>query len=337
MFAKCPNLVSVKLGSIHAPHLYYTDYMFQNCIALTTVDTADWEIFSQSAMSYMFDGCSSLTSLDLSSWGVGDAYDLDYMFRNCTSLMNLNVSGWGLGSACYLQGVFSGCTALRTLDLHTWSLASALYTSEMFANCTHLESVDFSGLSAGSLRAMNGMFRNCFSLRSIDFSHAGTLHGYNMYDMFHNCTSLNALSIGRNFRFLGECSLPAGVWRADSDGRTISSEEFWNNDEDVLWTDAFQLSETWRFVPAAPDWANWPAIHLPDDLREIQEEALAEIHSDLVIYIPDSLTSIADTALGFNETYERVLVLSPDSPMLDWALAYEQYAFPLKVRVAVRN
>ena len=179
---------------------------------------------------------------------------------------------------------------------------------------------------------MYAMFRNCFKLQSLDFSHICVNDAYMDY-LFTNCISLNTIMLNRYFIFTDMCSLPAGSWQAETTGRTISSEAFWDNDENILWGSPTQETETWHLIPSDPEWLTWPSIHLPSSLREIESEAFANINSNLVIYIPDSVTSISPDSLDLLSDYKRVLVLSEQCPVLEWIISWNH----LNCQIVIQN
>jgi len=96
MFYNCQSAVITPPanGYQHASGLWNVQFMFYNCLQLTSVDLSDLgNIYSVSNSNGWFNGCSNLATVNLS--GMED-YDPSYsqnLFLNCSALTSINVTG----------------------------------------------------------------------------------------------------------------------------------------------------------------------------------------------------------------------------------------------------
>ena len=85
---------------------------------------------------YMFDGCSSLTSLDLSSFNTQNVTNMEYMFYDCNSLISLDLSNFNTQNVDDMRGMFFNCNSLISLNLFNRKVN---YMGSLFYNCNSLE------------------------------------------------------------------------------------------------------------------------------------------------------------------------------------------------------
>ena len=63
-----------------------TNFMFNHCSSLTSLNLSNFNINNVEDMSCMFSDCSSLTSLDLFNFNTNNVKDMREMFSHCSSL-----------------------------------------------------------------------------------------------------------------------------------------------------------------------------------------------------------------------------------------------------------
>ena len=99
-----------------------TDFqsMFNNCIAVTSLDLSKFDTSSATQMQAMFYYCVKLTSLDLSSFDTSDVYNLSSIFYGCKKLQTLDVSSWDVShitNSNFYRNMFTDCDSLTTLKV----------------------------------------------------------------------------------------------------------------------------------------------------------------------------------------------------------------------------
>lgn len=114
--------------------------MFEDCSALTQIDTSLFDTSKVTDMAYMFWGCSSLTSLDVSMFDTSSVNSMSYMFKNCSQLTRLDLSNFDTSSLTAMKEMFNGCSILNTIYVSEDLDLSGLTTStDMFTGCTALK------------------------------------------------------------------------------------------------------------------------------------------------------------------------------------------------------
>ena len=99
-----------------------TDFqsMFNNCIAVTSIDLSKFDTSSATQMQAMFYYCVKLTSLDLSSFDTSNVYNLSSIFYGCKKLQTLDVSSWDVNhitNSNFYRNMFTDCDSLTTLKI----------------------------------------------------------------------------------------------------------------------------------------------------------------------------------------------------------------------------
>ena len=122
---------------VNSTHTDLTN-MFYRCIALTSIDTSDWDTSNVTTMSWMFYGCLALSSLDLSDWDTSNATNMFGMFDGCQSLTSLDLSSFDTSDVFNMYGMFYGCSSLTSLNLSNFDMTNVTNTNYMFYNCTSL-------------------------------------------------------------------------------------------------------------------------------------------------------------------------------------------------------
>lgn len=102
--------VNLKLGAL--TNLY--DLRFKETI--TGINTTEYNSVIWTAMDYLFKDCINLTSLNLSGWNTSRAVNMSNMFNGCKKLTSINLSGWNTSKVEYMFNMFNGCSSLKTIN-----------------------------------------------------------------------------------------------------------------------------------------------------------------------------------------------------------------------------
>ena len=90
-------------------------------------------------MNWMFLNCLALTSLDVSHFNTAKVTSVTQMFAGCTGLTSLDLSHFNTSKVTYMNKMFYGCSNLRTIYVgNGWSTANVTFSANMFYNCTSL-------------------------------------------------------------------------------------------------------------------------------------------------------------------------------------------------------
>ncbi|MCR5417888.1 MAG: leucine-rich repeat protein [Lachnospiraceae bacterium] len=116
MFSGCTKLESVDFSHVgNTNDLTTMAFMFEECIALKSVDLSRFDTGRVWNMQSMFEGCNSLTSIDLSKISTARVFNTSYMFARCIGLKQIDCSGfnlWNLSNGTYM---FDECANLTTI------------------------------------------------------------------------------------------------------------------------------------------------------------------------------------------------------------------------------
>ena len=249
MFYVCNALTTINgLSSFNTANVTDMSGMFHGCKAMTSLDVSGFDTSRVTDMSYMFSGCSKLTSLDVSGFDTSKVADMRGTFYDCTQLKSLDVSGFDTSSVTDMYGMFYDCSALTSLDLSGFDTSSVTNMSCMFDLCKALTSLDLSGFDTSKVTTMGSMFESCGALTSLDLSGFDTsqvtnmssmflyckdltsldLSGFDtsqvtsMRDMFEYCTKLQAVTLGKDFKFVGTDGYlytPSSTYISGADGK----------------------------------------------------------------------------------------------------------------------
>ena len=113
----------------------------------------------------MFEDCIALESLNLNGLNTENVTDMTLMFSNCSSLSNLNLNGFKTDNVKEMIAMFYGCSSLTSLDISSFNTRKAIRMNQLFQSCSKLKTIYVSNLwSLESLQQGEIMFRNCHQL-----------------------------------------------------------------------------------------------------------------------------------------------------------------------------
>ena len=118
--------------------------------------------------------------------------------------------------------MFYWCTALTSLELSGFDTSNVTSMSSMFYYCIALTSLNLSGFDTSQVTNMSSMFLYCKDLTSLDLSGFDTSQVTSMRDMFEYCTKLQAVTLGKDFKFVGTDGYlytPSSTYISGADGK----------------------------------------------------------------------------------------------------------------------
>ena len=220
------NVLSVKLDAtkgtqglveMYGAMPYIASMNFINCAALQTV-TIKSRLQLMTNLIRCFQNCSALTSIDTSSWTLNNCTSLLNCFQNCYSLTSIDTSSWTLNNCTTMAGCFWGCTSLTSIDTSSWTLNNCTSFFNCFQNCSSLTGIDTSGWALTNVTDFGQCFLSCSALTSLDatswplsatVSFSRTLESLYSLTSLMNLNCQNITNMGSfycpkliNFRFL---------------------------------------------------------------------------------------------------------------------------------------
>ncbi len=227
MFDCCSALTALDVSGFDTSSVTNMAGMFGSCSALTALDVSGFDTSKVTSMNSMFYCCSSLTTLDVSKLNTAKVEGMSDMFFGCRKLTALDVSGFDTSSVTDMYGMFYDCSALTSLDLSGFDTSSVTSMASMFQGCTAMTALDLSGFDTSKVTTMNSMFSGCSKLTSLDVSGFDTSRATNMSDMFYYCIKLQAVTLGKDFKFVGTDSYlptPSATYISGADGKWYDSD-----------------------------------------------------------------------------------------------------------------
>ena len=228
MFAYCYDLTYLDVSKWNTGSVKSFKAMFQGNqnkgnMKINNLDVSNWDTGNCVLLNHMFYSCAQLTSLDLSNWDVSKVTTTSHMFADCHRLTEINFSGWNTASMISMDAMFNDCRALKVLDVSDFDTATVQEFSQMFEACHSLEQIiGLNQWDTSSGNVFDEMFNQAGSLKELDLSSFDTgsakysnvlqngernYHGYG--SMFSGCNNLTKLTLGEDFVFSGDGSIPA--------------------------------------------------------------------------------------------------------------------------------
>ena len=191
-FRDCANLTDLTgIGNLNMTNVTRTDYMFQNCSSLQSIDVTSFNTDNVTTFQYMFSGCSALTSINVTGFNTEKVTTFQYMFSGCSALTSINVTGWNTAKVGDMRYMFQNCSSLSAIDVSSFTMENISYLDYMFAGCTGLTTLQLSSFNIGSRNpSLSNMFNGCSQLQSIYVSDRWPLAKRTDANVFAGCTAL---------------------------------------------------------------------------------------------------------------------------------------------------
>ena len=195
-FCGCQDLTNIEgIEYLNTENVTNMNGMFYACLALTTLDIANFDTKNVTNMSHMFNGCYTLTTLDVSNFDTQKVTNMSGMFWNCAALTTLDVSHFDTQNVTDMDGMFCNCYALTTLDVSNFDTKNVTNMNGMFSSCYALNTLDIANFDTQNVTDMNYMFNGCRALTTLDVSNFDTQNVTNMGYMFCSCYKLTTLDV----------------------------------------------------------------------------------------------------------------------------------------------
>jgi len=172
-----------------------TDFMFDGCESISTIDLSNFYTQNIINMTCMFANCKTLINIYLSYFNTQNVTSMSGMFQYCNTLININLSNFNTQNVTSMSGMFYGCTSLKYLNLSNFNTQNVTNMNSMFNECRSLTNVNLSNFNTQNVTNMGNMFFGCESLTNIDLSNFNTQNVDYMTNMFYRCTSLKYLNL----------------------------------------------------------------------------------------------------------------------------------------------
>ncbi|WP_440334751.1 BspA family leucine-rich repeat surface protein [Leyella stercorea] len=184
-FCGCQDLTNIEgIEYLNTENVTNMNGMFYACLALTTLDIANFDTKNVTNMSHMFNGCYTLTTLDVSNFDTQKVTNMSGMFWNCAALTTLDVSHFDTQNVTDMDGMFCNCYALTTLDIASFDTQNVTDMNYMFNGCRALTTLDVSNFDTQNVTNMGYMFGSCYKLTTLDVSNFDTKNVTDMSWMF---------------------------------------------------------------------------------------------------------------------------------------------------------
>lgn len=195
--------------------------LFENCIALKTVDFKNMNTKSVLMASRVFKNCSLLQELDMSDMNFKSAISMNEIFYGCVSMNvmilpktydveSMDYAFCGVGSSAYADTVVKRtmqtpkCKSMNHMfdgaNLYDYQVAqnlttdSLVYADSMFVNST-MESIDLSKWNTKNLKDASRMFFNCSRVKTINLDGWSAKSLDDLSGMFGYCQNLATLEL----------------------------------------------------------------------------------------------------------------------------------------------
>ena len=150
------------LQNLNTSEVKSMNSMFEDCVALTTLDLKSFNTSKVETMHSMFEGCKALQALDLKNFNTQNVTDMSWMFRNCFALTSLDLTNFNTSEVKSMHSMFNGCYLLTYLDLKSFNTSKVTDMAHMFMGCSSLGTIACD--KAWSCQESGDMFESCRSL-----------------------------------------------------------------------------------------------------------------------------------------------------------------------------
>ena len=189
LFYRFKYAESMDLSKVSTVNVTNMNDMFDECLALRSLDLSSFDTSKTKKMSAMFMH-SGLTELDLSHFDTSSVTSMDDMFFDCFNLESVDLSSFDTSDVTKMNGMFYDCDALTELNLSSFDTSKVTDTICMFEGCTALTAILVgSKWSTAKVNSSSGMFNRCTALSG----GAGTV-----YDPEHTDAAYAHIDGGQN-------------------------------------------------------------------------------------------------------------------------------------------
>ncbi len=150
------------LQNLNTSEVKSMNSMFEDCVALTTLDLKSFNTSKVETMNSMFERCKALQALDLKSFNTSKVETMSSMFQGCGSLTGLNLKSFNTSEVKSMHYMFQGCYSLTYLDLNSFNTSKVTDMVCMFMGCSSLGTIACD--KAWSCQESGDMFESCRSL-----------------------------------------------------------------------------------------------------------------------------------------------------------------------------
>ncbi len=140
--------------------------MFYSLTKLTNVDFTSLDSSQVTSTDFMFQYCSSLTTMDL-KLDTSNVTSMDAMFANCVNLTSIDFTHVDLSNVQNFHGLVAGCTKLTNINLENVNVEGAKNFESMFSTLPNLTEIDLSDFHTPNLESIYFMFLRCTNLETI--------------------------------------------------------------------------------------------------------------------------------------------------------------------------
>lgn len=307
-FYECNSLKNIDIGdnvTDIGDFAFYFCNSLQNANIPGSVKSIGW---------CAFNGCRSLLNVTIPDTvtEVGNQ-----AFCGCTSLTNVVI---GNNVTCINEGSFCQCYNLKSVEIGD---NVTKIGKEAFYYCKNLNSI----LIPDTVTVIDeNAFGYCNGLTDIVIPDNVTILGKKA---FKNCDKLKSATIGKNISYISEYSfyecinlsriiIPMSVLRVGKYAFSgcVNLQDVYYYGTVSNWLDISVENNNNPLTLATKHWAPFtPTLLLPAGLNVINSEAFVNISEDVVVYIPKTVTGIADDAFDNN----IIIIVSEDSYAEHWA------------------
>ena len=171
-------------------------------------------------------GAGSIMANPNSRYAFSSSSELEFEFPYKYALSAVtDIAGMDLldtSKVTNMDSMFRYCNNLTSLDVSGFDTSKVTDMSYMFSDCSKLTSLDLSGFDTSRVTTMGSMFYYCTSLTSLNLSGFDTSSVTDMSDMFYHCIKLQAVTLGKDFKFVGTngyLPTPSATYISGADGK----------------------------------------------------------------------------------------------------------------------
>ena len=146
--------------------------MFQNCLALISIDLSSFETPLITSMASMFNGCEKLTSANLSGISTSNVTNMESLFSGCVKLGSISFS-FDTANVTKMNSMFADCATLTILNLNEdiFDTSNVETMASMFSGCSKLQTITWgTNFSTSKVTDISYMYYQCTSLTELDLS-----------------------------------------------------------------------------------------------------------------------------------------------------------------------